>query len=93
LNKKIGVWLGVLILAGLTYWKLQSNKNQIDSEAQLSMVGAAYVPVEVTKPERGALSSKLEVSGIFMPKKEMWVISETAGRIMEVYKDRGYYVR
>lgn len=53
------------------------------------MVGAAYVPVQVAHAEAGALSSALEVAGIFMPQKEMWVISETAGRILEVYKKRG----
>lgn len=73
-------------------WKLYSNKKELETEAELSRVPRAFVPVQVTKPQLETLANTLQADGIFLPVKEMFVISETAGRILETYKNKGEWV-
>jgi len=73
-------------------WKLYTNKQTMAVDAKLSQVIRAYVPVEVTTPKLEDLAMSLESDGIFMPAKEMFVISETAGRVVAVYKNKGEWV-
>lgn len=56
--------------------KLFSNKKQLDQEAELSKMTRAFVPVEVVEPKLETLANHLEADGIFLPFKEMFVISE-----------------
>jgi membrane fusion protein, multidrug efflux system len=78
----------MLTVAGIA-WKLNSNKKQLVAETQLSQIKRAFVPVEVVSPQLETLSNSLHVDGIFMPFKEMFLISETAGKVLEVYKNKG----
>lgn len=91
---KKSVWLVFFLILGgvLTVWKLRNNKEQLTAEAELSRVSRAFVPVEVVYPHRESLTNHLEADGIFLPAKEMFVISETAGRVVEVYKNKGEWV-
>jgi membrane fusion protein, multidrug efflux system len=92
LNKRINLWIFLTLLSGLIAWKLYSNKKQLTAEAELSKMQRAYVPVEVARPSTESLGTSLETDGIFMPFKEMFIISETQGRVLEVYKNRGEWV-
>lgn len=87
--KKIYLLAAVLAAATLTIWKLQKNKSELNAKAELSLVSRAHIPVEVVQPTMETLAPTLEAEGVFMPQKEMLVISETAGRVLEVYKDKG----
>ena len=69
-------------------WKLYSNKQQLDAKAELSKMTRAFVPVEAVEPQMETLTNSLEADGIFLPFKEMFVISETAGRVLETYKNK-----
>lgn len=93
MKNRIGIWLGLALLVGLVVWKLFSNKSELTANAQLSQITRAFVPVEVTSPVLDVLGSRLSADGIFMPSKEMFVVSETAGRVLEVYKNRGEAVK
>lgn len=73
-------------------WKLASNRAQLAAKTELSRVTRAFVPVEVVFPKREPLTNHLEADGIFLPAKEMFVISETAGRVLEVFKNKGEWV-
>lgn len=92
MKKRILLWLFVLAGALLITWKLYSNKKHLAAETELSKTTRAYVPVEVVLPKLEALGTTLETDGIFFPAKEMFVISETAGRVLEVYKNKGEWV-
>lgn len=76
----------------VTAWKLYSNKKELETDAELSKVVRDFVPVEVTKPQMETLANTLLADGIFLPVKEMFVISETAGRVLETYKNKGEWV-
>jgi membrane fusion protein, multidrug efflux system len=89
LKKNILLWLFLTILVVSIAWKLKSNKKQLAAETQLSQIKRAFVPVEVVSPQLETLSNSLSADGIFMPFKEMFLISETAGKVLEVYRNKG----
>jgi RND family efflux transporter MFP subunit len=83
----------LVVCLGVIGWKLYTNKKSIENEARISLVERAHVPVEVIRPHLEGLSNRLETNGIFLPAKEMFVISETAGRIVSVTKNKGEWVK
>lgn len=93
MRKRIYLWLVFLALTALMVWKLVSNKKELDQEAELSKITRAFVPVEVVKPKLEKLANHLEADGIFLPAKEMFIISQTSGQVLEVYKDKGDWVK
>lgn len=93
MKKQFGLWLFLIIGIALIVWKLRDNKHSLAAEAELSRTKRSFVPVEITMPQNEALSTRLEADGIFLPAKEMFVISETAGRVIEVYKNKGEWLK
>ncbi len=93
MRKKITIWAILLLCSALIAWKLSSNKKAIDAKAELSKSVRQYVPVETTIAGTEQLSNRLEADGIFMAAKEMLIISETAGRVLEVFKNKGDVLR
>jgi membrane fusion protein, multidrug efflux system len=93
MKKKTIWWFLLVLLLALVAWKLVTNKKELDQAAALSRIGKAHVPVEVATPELSSLSNELIADGIFLPAKEMFVISETAGRVLEIFKNKGEWVR
>jgi RND family efflux transporter MFP subunit len=92
MRNRIYLWLTLAVIVALTIWKLSSNKKELEKEAQLSKITRAFVPVEVIEPKLETLANHLEADGIFLPAKEMFIISETAGRVLEVFKNKGEWV-
>ncbi|MEZ4920093.1 MAG: efflux RND transporter periplasmic adaptor subunit [Saprospiraceae bacterium] len=93
MKKNIYLWVFLIACVAFAGWKLYTNKMRINEEAQLSQIGRAFVPVEAVHPQMETLSQELETDGIFLPAKEMFVISETAGRVIEVFKNKGEWVK
>lgn len=87
------LWTVLLLLLGAGIWRIWYNKQELDKAAEMSRLTNAFVPVEVASPTLETLSNTLETDGIFLPAKEMFVISETAGRVLEVFKNKGEWVR
>lgn len=83
------LWITLLLAVAFVGWKLYDNKKRLAAETELSKIIRAHVPVEVTTPAREAVSATLEADGIFLPAKEMFVISETQGRVLSVNKNKG----
>jgi RND family efflux transporter MFP subunit len=92
LKKRLYFWLFLLLALSVIVWKLYSNKKALETEAELSKVPRAFIPVQVTQPQLETLANTLQADGIFIPVKEMFVISETAGRVLETYKNKGEWV-
>ena len=92
MRKRILLWLTLAVIVAFIVWKLVSNKIALESAAQLSTMTRAFVPVEVVEPKLETLANHLEADGIFLPAKEMFIISETAGRVLEVFKNKGEWV-
>ncbi len=92
MRTRIYIWIFLFLGAALIAWKLYSNRKKQSAETELSKVTNVYVPVEVLACNLETLANSLEADGIFLPAKEMFVISETAGRVLEVYKNKGEWV-
>lgn len=92
MNKRLYLWLFFLLALSAIVWKLYSNKKQLETEAELSKIPRAFIPVQVAQPQLETLANTLQADGIFLPVKEMFVISETAGRVLETYKNKGEWV-
>ncbi|HOY08142.1 MAG TPA: hypothetical protein PLO67_22190, partial [Saprospiraceae bacterium] len=92
MKKRLYFWLFLLLTLSVIVWKLYSNKKALETEAELSKVPRAFIPVQVTQPQLETLANTLQADGIFLPVKEMFVISETAGRVLETYKNKGEWV-
>ncbi|TNE48820.1 MAG: efflux RND transporter periplasmic adaptor subunit [Bacteroidetes bacterium] len=90
--KRTYIWIFATICVLLITWKLYVNKQESDAQAALAQVTRSFVPVEVVSVHSETLSNQLEANGIFMPVKEMFVISETQGRVIQVFKDKGEWV-
>lgn len=90
--KRYYIWIFIIACLSLIAWKLYENQKRRREEAELSLVDRAFVPVEVAVVQEEMLSNNLEANGIFLPAKEMLVISETQGRVVQVYKNRGEWV-
>lgn len=92
MKQRFFLWLFLLLAVSVTAWKLYSNKKELETAAEISKVPRAFVPVQVTSPQMETLANTLLADGIFLPVKEMFVISETAGRVLETYKNKGEWV-
>lgn len=92
MKKRTLLWLFLAACAAFIAWKLYDNKKRLAAETELSRITRAFVPVEVASPQREPIAARLEADGIFLPAKEMFVISETQGRVVDVYKNKGEWV-
>jgi membrane fusion protein (multidrug efflux system) len=90
--KRYFLWIFLAVCAALIAWKLFLNKKQSAADTELSQISRAYVPVEVTPVQMETLADQLEANGIFLPAKEMFVISETQGRVVGIHKNKGEWV-
>jgi membrane fusion protein, multidrug efflux system len=93
MQKKLTIWAIIITASALVAWKLNTNKQTIDAKADLSKTVRAFVPVETAEVGSATLSNQLETDGIFLPAKEMFVISETAGRVLEIFAQKGEALR
>jgi membrane fusion protein, multidrug efflux system len=92
-KNKIILLLALIGTCFLIAWKLQANKAEIEKLANLSLNTHQYLPVRVASPLLTNQKNGLTADGIFMPNKEMWVLSETQGHITDVFKAKGDLVR
>lgn len=90
---RLYTWLILLAILAAIVWKLAENKRNMAEETRLAQVSRAFVPVEVVQPVFDTLATRLTADGIFLPSKEMWVISETQGRVLEVFKNKGEWLK
>lgn len=93
LSRRYIISIILLLAATWVAWKLYNNKQHLNEATKLSTMSRAFVPVEVTNPRLDTLSATLETDGIFLPSKEMFVISETQGRVLEVFKNKGEWLQ
>lgn len=87
--KKISYIFVVLALIGLTAFKLVANKKEMKADAEMAKQNPQVIPVIVEKAKTETLDKNIEATGTFLAHKDLAVISETQGRIIRVYKQKG----
>jgi RND family efflux transporter MFP subunit len=83
----------LVLLCGLVGFTLVNNKKKIDEKAELSLNVDNVMPVVLTSPIQGNLSSTLEANGKFIPAKEMTIMSKTQGIAVKKLKKKGDVVK
>lgn len=88
------IFLILLIIFSVTVaWILRENKKTLNVEGQLSESSVEVLPVNVEKIVRRNINEQYVFSGILKPEKELMVISQTQGKVDDVYYELGDYVK
>lgn len=87
--KKIIISIVSVTLVGLIVFKLYANKQEMKENARLSEVTTDAIPVQVTKMELKKLVSEVNADGIIQANSDLSILSETQGKVIKVYKEKG----
>jgi membrane fusion protein, multidrug efflux system len=87
--KKIGVILGMLVVAAVMVATLLGNKRKLDNELKTMQEYTSIVPVEVVSPRMVQAKKTVEESGVLRAGAEVLVLSETTGRVLGVSGEVG----
>jgi len=90
--KRYALWIFLALCLSLITWKLFENQQKRREETALALATRPFVPVKTAFAVQEKLANRLDVNGIFLPAKEMFVISETQGRVVQVLKNKGEWV-
>lgn len=82
----------IIVLGCLVFFQLRNNKLNNKEIASLSNIRGRFYPVKTQIVEPEQLSDKLELNGFLIPDIDLDVISETRGRIITIFKEKGSYV-
>lgn len=91
--KKVIIIFSVIGLSGLVGYKLFANKQEMQQNAKLSEITSDKIPVRVIHPENKSLDRQIQSDGTLEAITDLVVISETQGKILSVYKEKGDRVR
>jgi membrane fusion protein (multidrug efflux system) len=92
MNKFIRIIILVLAVGGAAFgifWKLGENKQVINEQAKLAQERNEVIPVKTAVVGRQDVRADFDVSGVFMPFKELSLISDVQGRVTNLYVDNG----
>lgn len=93
MTKKLGNRILTLITAIavilLIFFQLNANKTEMRKMANLANEKGRFYPVKSQKVSQTIYKGKLETSGFLEPKTDLYVLSETQGRVVNIYKKRG----
>ena len=87
--KKLIITVISLAVVGLIAFTLYGNKKEMEENAKLSEVTSEAIPVETTALQKKSLNLEVTSDGTFEAKTDLTVISETQGKIIKVYKEKG----
>lgn len=79
----------VIIAASLAVYKLKSNKNQFKADVAYAQRKVDKIPVSVEMVKAGILSEKVLATGTLEASEVLNLVSETQGRIIKRYKQKG----
>lgn len=91
--KKVIIITASVAALGLTAYKLYANKEEMKENAKLSEITSASIPVEIAHPEMLTLNTNVTADGTFEAKTDLTILSETQGKLVAVYKEKGVNVR
>lgn len=82
-----------LAVIGLIGFTLYGNKEEMKAEAKLAEVTSEAIPVEVTSLQNKAIQGQVEADGVLVAKTDLTLLSETQGKIIRVFKEKGSYTQ
>lgn len=90
--KRLSIIISVVLLSILVYFKLESNKAENNNIAELANIKGSYQPVKALVIEAEQANTSISTNGFLESASDINVISETQGRITNVYKEKGDFV-
>ncbi len=82
-----------VVLVGLMVMQLRKNKSEVEYNVAFAQQTVQKIPVTVEKASRGILDENLKVTGVLEAAQSVMVMSETQGKIISIYKEKGDKVR
>ncbi len=87
--KQISIALIILVLIALAAYRLNSNKEKIKTTTALASQTISEVPVKIVSPRTGTISKQISTTGTVSASEELMVLSETEGKVRQIYKNVG----
>jgi RND family efflux transporter MFP subunit len=88
------IWIAVLVGLGyLTWTQLSKNKAKLEADAKLTQERNTEIPVITAQVSKAMFEGKFSVVGNFAPYKLAAVMSEAAGKIVQLNFDNGTAVQ
>lgn len=84
--------LSVIAVGILLFVQLESNKAEIKRITEIANVKGRYIPVQTKTIQPDKLDDKVLSNGFIRPRVDLYVISETQGQILKVFKEKGDFV-
>lgn len=79
----------VVIAAVAMVFKLKANREQFKNDVAISQRQVESIPVTVETVAKGRISKNVLSSGVLEASETLTVLSETQGKIIKVYKEKG----
>jgi len=89
--RKLRLWVIVFAVTAGTVALLISNRAHMAAKATTEIITS--VPVTVTPVEKQKLTDRISVVGTIAANNDVWVVSETQGRVTRVFVEVGDYVK
>jgi membrane fusion protein (multidrug efflux system) len=91
--KTIFIIITVAVVSTLLFIQLEHNKAKINEVTELANITGRYIPVKTEIVQLEAVNEKVVSNGFLKPFTDLYVISETQGRIVHIYKEKGDFVK
>jgi membrane fusion protein, multidrug efflux system len=82
----------IIGLATLMFFKLSANKKQFQNDIEFAKRTVENIPVAVENVNKGVLSENVVATGTLEASEVLNVVSETQGKIIKIYKEKGDHV-
>ncbi len=79
----------VVAISFFVVFKLAGNKKQFQEDVAFAQQKIESIPVTVQKAEKGVLSENVIATGTLEASEILTVLSETQGKIIKIYKEKG----
>lgn len=79
----------IVIAAALIGFRLKSNRNEYQDEIAVAMRKVDRIAVSIDTVSSGIISENVKATGALEPSEALTVVSETQGRIVSIYHEKG----
>jgi RND family efflux transporter MFP subunit len=88
-RSRIIVAIVILAASFFVVYKLKSNKKHFQENIEYAQRKIESIPVSVQKAAKGVLSENVVATGTLEASEVLTVVSETQGKIIQVYREKG----
>jgi len=81
------------VVIGSIAWVLNNNKKKNDAQTALVSEGSGAISVRIATVKKAPVDLDFSANGNFAPKQELNFLSENAGRVTNIYVDKGDQVK